>query len=132
MAINQNHIAEELNGVKCAVVEKNAAAERAAFLRGILEYNGFTVVVAASPPPKAAGTGGPAGGAAGGASADPAAGGASANPAAAVEAAPAKPAPETFTVGVTDVAFNPINAIFGRLLKAPGGHVVTLAYWKQQ
>ena len=40
--------------------------------------------------------------------------------------------PETFTVGVTDYTFNPINAIFGRLLKAPDGHVVTLAYWQQK
>ena len=44
----------------------------------------------------------------------------------------APPQPETFTVGVTDVTFNPINAIFGRLLKAAGGHVVTLAYWQQK
>ena len=51
------------------------------------------------------------------------------------EAAPAEPLPvaaETFTVGVTDYTFNTINAIFGRLLKAPDGHVVTLAYWNQQ
>jgi hypothetical protein len=41
-------------------------------------------------------------------------------------------APETFTVGVTDVMFNPVNAIFGRLLKARDGHIVTLAYWRQQ
>jgi hypothetical protein len=46
--------------------------------------------------------------------------------------AAAPPAPETFTVGVTDVMFNPVNAIFGRLLKTPGGHAVTLAYWRQQ
>jgi hypothetical protein len=28
--------------------------------------------------------------------------------------------------------FNPVNAVFGRLLKTPGGHIVTLAYWQQQ
>jgi hypothetical protein len=28
--------------------------------------------------------------------------------------------------------FNPINAIFGRLLKTPDGHTVTLAYWRRQ
>jgi len=28
--------------------------------------------------------------------------------------------------------FNPTNAIFGRLLKAPGGHIITLAYWQQK
>ena len=44
---------------------------------------------------------------------------------------PSPPPPETFTVGVTDYTFNTINAIFGRLLKTPDGHVVTLAYWQQ-
>jgi len=118
MAINQNHLFEELNGVKCAIVEKNVAPGRVEFLRGLLEYNGYKVVVVGSPPPKAAamgvGAAAPAGEAAG------------------AEAAPAQPAPETFTIGVTDVMFNPVNAICGRLLKGPGGHVVTLGYWKQQ
>ena len=45
---------------------------------------------------------------------------------------PAPPAPETYSVGVTDYTFNSINAIFGRLLKTPNGHVVTLAYWQQR
>jgi hypothetical protein len=98
MAINQNHLFEELNGVKCAIVEKNASPERVDFLRRILEYNRYTVVVVPSPPPKGEGV----------------------------------VPPETFTVGVTDVMFNPVNAIFGRLLKAPDGHVVTLAYWQQK
>ena len=40
--------------------------------------------------------------------------------------------PETFTIGVSDYTFNPINAIFGRSLKTPNGHIVTLAYWEQQ
>ncbi len=53
MAINQNHLFEELNGLKCAIVEKNVVGERVDFLRRLLEYNGFTVVVAPSPPPKA-------------------------------------------------------------------------------
>jgi hypothetical protein len=35
-------------------------------------------------------------------------------------------------VGVTHLAFNPINAIFGRLLRTPDGHVVTQAYWLQK
>jgi len=42
------------------------------------------------------------------------------------------PTPETFTVGVTDYTFNTINAIFGRMLKTPDGHFVTLAYWRQK
>ena len=48
------------------------------------------------------------------------------------EPIPQLPVPETFTIGVTDVTFNPTNAIFGRLLKIPNGHIVTLAYWHQK
>jgi hypothetical protein len=54
MAINQNHPFEELDGVKCAVVERNVMPERVEFLRTLLEHNKFQVVVIPSPPPKAA------------------------------------------------------------------------------
>ena len=110
MAINKNHEFEELDGVKCGIVEKNVSPERVEFLKKLLEYNKFTVVVVPSPPAKAA----PA-----------------AKPAEGEEAAPAPPpppTPETFTIGVTDYTFNTINAVYGRLLKAPDGHVVTMAY----
>jgi hypothetical protein len=116
MAINKNHEFEELNGVKCGIVEKNVSPARVEFLKKILEYNRFTVVVVPSPAPKA--TPAPVVATEAGTETQP------------VSAAPA--VPETFTVGVTDYTFNPINAIFGRLLKVPGGHVVTLAYWKQE
>ncbi|MFI5134039.1 MAG: hypothetical protein ACHQEB_06870 [Chitinophagales bacterium] len=121
MAINKNHEFEDLDGVKCAIVEKNASKERVAFLKELLEFNRFTVIVVASPPPKATvpvvpkearpddlvGRGEPV-------------------------PPPPLPAPETFTVGITDVAFNPTNAIFGRTLHTKNGHVVTLAYWLQK
>ena len=118
MAINKNHEFEELDGVKCGIVEKNVLPERVAFLKKILEYNKFTVVVVPSPPPKVAAA--PVVKIAEGEEAPPVA-----------EPAPVI-TPETFTVGVTDYTFNTINAIFGRLLKTPDGHVVTLAYWEQQ
>ena len=54
MAINKNHEFEELDGVKCGIVEKNVKPERVTFLKKLLEYNGFTVVVVPTPPPKAA------------------------------------------------------------------------------
>jgi hypothetical protein len=112
MAINKNHEFEELGGVKCGIVEKNVAPERVQFLKDLLEQNGFTVVVVPSPPVKAAA------------------------PAAelpeGLEPSKTLATPETFTIGVTDYTFNAINAIFGRLLKTKSGHVVTLAYWKQQ
>ena len=120
MAINKNHEFDELGGVKCAIVEKNASKERVAFLKDLLETNNFEVVVVPSPPPKA----------------PPAP-----KPAAPTEETTAAPTPniepqiqlpETFTIGVTNLAFNPTNAIFGRLLRTKDGHIVTQAYWYQK
>ena len=127
MAINQNHLFEDLNGVKCAIVEKNAALERVEFLRRILEYNRYTVVVAPSPPPKTP----PAAAAAPPATAAPSASVPPGEPGP-VDTTASAPLPVTFTVGVTDVMFNPVNAIFGRLLKTPEGHIVSLAFWQEQ
>jgi hypothetical protein len=120
MAINKNHEFEELNGIKCAVVERNVAPQRVEFIKKLLEFNGYEVVVAATPAPKAAPAPKPA---------SPVDG-----EAAAPQPAPPPPpaAPETFTVGVTDVTFNATNAIFGRGLHTPDKHVVTLAYWQQK
>ena len=136
MAINKNHEFEELDGVKCAIVEKNVSPERVSFLKDLLEFNGYTIVVVASPPPKVA--------------APPPKPAAPAIPAAPVVTGeevsapppvqetpvppppPPPPPPESFTVGVTDVRFNPTNAIFGRLLKTRENRIVTLAYWYQK
>lgn len=120
MAINKNHEFEDLSGVKCAIAEKNASQERVNFLRSLLEFNGYTVIVVPSPPPKVA--------------AKPVA-----PPTVLTESnsdvqVPVGEIPlpsPTFTIGVTDVTFNPTNAIFGRLLHTRGGHVVTLAYWEE-
>lgn len=144
MAINKNHEFEDLNGIKCAVVEKNIPDSRVRFLKELLELNGYTVVVVDSPPPKPAPppkqitptptTDQPA----------------TTNQQSTVSEQsttnnqqqatsneqPAtsneKPPPPTFTLGVTDVTFNPTNAIFGRLLKTKKGKVVSLAYWQQK
>jgi len=120
MAINKNHEFEELNGIKCAIVEKNASQERVDFLKALLEFNNYTVVVVASPPPKAVAAPAAASATATAESSEP------------PVAPQPPPPPSTFTIGVTDVSFNPINAIFGRLLKTPNKHVVTLAYWQQK
>ena len=110
MAINKNHEFEDLAGLKCAIVEKNVPKARVDFLVSLLEHNGYQVVVVPTPvaAPKA-------------------------TPVETNTEIPATtPPPETFTVGVTDVRFNAINAIFGRLLRTPEGHVVTLAFWMQE
>ncbi|REJ84469.1 MAG: hypothetical protein DWQ44_09330 [Bacteroidetes bacterium] len=105
MAINQNHPFEEIDGVRCAVVEKNLSPERLNFLKELLEYNGYSVVIKDSPPPKTQAKEGEE---------------------------PAAPAPETFTLAVTDVRFNVTNAIFGRLLRTKKNEIVTRAYWFQE
>lgn len=115
MAINKNHEFDELDGVKCGIVEKNVSPERVAFIKKILEYNKFTVVIVPSPPPKAAPAPKPVEGEENHAAPEP-----------------TLIVPETYTIGVTDYTFNTINAIFGRLLKMPTGHIVTLAYWEQK
>jgi len=114
MALNKNHEFEDLDGVKCGIVEKNVKPERVAFIKELLEFNGYNVIVVPTPPPKQAVPPPPKEG-------EP----------------PAPPPPPpvptgTFTVGVTDYTFNTINAIFGRMLKTKDGHIVTLAYWQQK
>ena len=112
MAINKNHEFEELNGIKCAIVEKNASQARCDFLQNILTFNQYTVIVQPSPPPKP--------------------GLATEVIETTVKATETALPAETYTVGVTDVMFNSTNAIFGRLLKTPDGQVVTLAFWKEK
>lgn len=105
MAINQNHTFDDLDGIKCAIVEKNASKERVDFLKDLLSINGFTVVVVPTPPAKGAPV--------------PAEG-------------EVLPPPTSWTVGVADATFNPTNAIYGRLLRTRTGKVVTMAYWQQK
>ena len=100
--------------MKCAIVEKNVSPVRVEFLKKLLEYNKFKVVVIPSPPPKAA----------------PALTTSEEEGGQSIESTSIPV--ETFTVGVTDYTFNSVNAIFGRLLHSPDGHVVTLAYWQQK
>jgi hypothetical protein len=116
MALNKNHEFEELDGVKCGIVEKNVKPERLSFLKDLLENNGYAVVAVPIPPPKVAAPPKPVEDTAG---AEP-------------KPLTPSPTPETFTVGVTDYTFNPINAIFGRILKTKDGGIVTLAYWNQE
>ena len=119
MAINKNHEFEDLDSIKCAIVEKNASQQRVAFLKQLLELNKYQVVVVGSPAPKAA----PAAPVA-------AAEGDATTPAPPIPEAPA--VPTTFTVGVTNLTFNATNAIFGRQLKTDNGTIVTLAYWQEK
>lgn len=111
MAINQNHLFEEIDGVRCAVVEKNCKPQRVEFLKSLLELNKYTVIVRETPlpkptPPKPLAEG-------------------------EIPPPPPPPPPATFIVYVTDNVFNTANAIMGRLLRTKEGDVVTMKYWKQ-
>ncbi|MCF8252966.1 MAG: hypothetical protein K9H61_13145 [Bacteroidia bacterium] len=115
MGLNQNHTVEELGGMRCAIVEKDITKERADFLTKILAGNGFTVVCIPTPPPKAKAAPAPKAGEE------------------AIEIPIVEIAPPTgFVLGVTDVKFNPINAIYGRILTTETGHFVTPDYWHQK
>ena len=106
MALNANHQFDDLNGIKCAIVEKNCTSERAEFIKNLLTHNGYDVIIVPSAPSKAAKT--------------------------ETENEPAPLVATTFTVGVTDVSFNPNNAVYNRELKTKEGQVVSKKYWHQQ
>jgi hypothetical protein len=89
MAINPYHIIEEINGTRCSIVEKKVSAERAAFIKAILESSGQEVLTNTE-------------------------------------------ADGTVTVGVTNIIFNPVHALYARSLVTPDKKVVTPAYWFQK
>ncbi len=96
MAINNaKHIVNEIDGVRCTIIETGVSLERAAFLRELLEFNNLEVKEMAEP---------------------------STTPG-------SEPA---YTLGVTDLVFNPVFAIYECRLKLPGGKYVTPGYWLQE
>jgi hypothetical protein len=47
MALNKGkHIIEEIDGIRCSIVEKGVSTERTAFLKDLLELNKYIVKVA--------------------------------------------------------------------------------------
>lgn len=109
MKISGKHSVEEINGIRCSLIEKDVSRERADFLQAVLEHNGYQVLIQKiiPPPPK------------------PAKPGAEPPP-------PAPASPETFKVGVTDISFNVAVMIFSRKLKTPGDKVLLPTYWTQE
>lgn len=89
------HIVEEINGVRCSLVETGVNRKRLDFLKNLLELNGYRVQVEEIPP-KTEGQ-------------EP-----------------------SFKLGVEDLLFNPVMAVYGRRLKDAEGRVVSPAYWFQK
>lgn len=92
--LKSKHTVEEINGIRCTVVEKGIPSERVAFLKDLLEYNKLEVIVAE-------------------------------------EAKTDETAPTLFTLGVTDIVFNPTIAVYEMGLKTREGKSVSPAYWEQ-
>ena len=94
MALSSKHTVEEIDGIRCTVVEKGISAERVAFLKDLLEFNKHEVVVAEESPKE-------------------------------------EGAPVTYTLGVTNIVFNPTIAVYEMSLKTRDGKSVSPAYWNQ-
>ncbi len=95
MGLNKGkHIVEEIEGVRCTVVEKGVDKGRLAFLKDILDFNGYEVKVQE-------------------------------------EKAAEEGAPVTYVIGVTDLVFNPVIAVYEMALKTRDGRNVSPAYWNQ-
>lgn len=95
MPLKAKHIIEEINGQRCTVVEKGIIAGRVEFLKNLLAFNNFEVVVAE-------------------------------------DKKEVEDSPTLYTLGVTDLVFNPVIAVYEMSLKTPGGKRVSPAYWDQK
>ena len=95
MPLQAKHIAEEISGTRCTIVEKGATAQRVEFLKDLLTFNGFEVMTVE-------------------------------------DKRVDETAVPTFTVGVTDMVFNPVIAVYEMKLKTRDGQKVSPAYWEQQ
>lgn len=115
----ESHVVEEINGVRCSVVEKNCPPERVEFLKKLLEHNGYTVMIVQTPAPPAKPAPKPAMGP-------------DENPLPVPTPPPPPPAPNTFTVGVTNISFHAMLSIYERSLFTPEGKIVSVAYWNQE
>jgi hypothetical protein len=94
MALVGKHTFGEIDGTRVTFIEKGVGQERKDFLQGLLEHNGFTVLISEIPPKKEEDT-------------------------------------ITFTVGVTDMSFNPTIAVYQRKLRTPDGKRVNPDFWNQ-
>jgi hypothetical protein len=109
------HIVKEIDSVLCTIVETGISIDRMNFLKGLLEFNKFDVKTEKDEVKAKIEDKTEAKGEAG-------------------AKAEAKNAPQldTYTIGVTDLVFNPMIAVYENSLKRPIGEIVSPAYWNQQ
>ena len=95
MVLKAKHIVEEINGQRCTVVEKGIEKSRLDFLRDLLQFNKFEVVV---------------------------------DEVAMTEESTV----QLYNIGVTDLVFNPVIAVYEMSMKNQKGQPVTAPYWNQE
>jgi hypothetical protein len=83
------HIVEEIDGVRCSIIEKGATQERMEFIKSLLGFNGLEVITSETEG-------------------------------------------QTYTIGVTNIVFNILIAVYNQSLKTPQKTKVSPAYWRQQ
>lgn len=95
MGINKGkHIVQEIEGIRCTVVENGISESRMNFLKNVLVFNKFNVKVAAEKK--------------------------------------TEDVAETYIIGVSDITFNPVIAIYERSLHTTDGKHITPEYWNQE
>ena len=95
MALTGRHTFGTIGETRVTFVEKGVDANRRDFLKKLLEYNGFEVLVEE-------------------------------------DKRKTEEDPQTYTVAVTDMVFNPTIWVFQRKLETFDGKKVTRAYWEQE
>ncbi|UCE92576.1 MAG: hypothetical protein JSV73_06955 [Flavobacteriaceae bacterium] len=95
MALEGKHMFGAIGDTRVTFVEKKIGKDRMEFLKKLLEFNGFEVLIQE-------------------------------------EKRKSEEDPQLYTVGVTDMVFNPTVYVFQRRLKTlDGNHIVNQEYWNQ-
>jgi len=94
MALAGKHTFGTIGETRVTFVEKKVEEARKDFLKALLEFNGFEVIIQE-------------------------------------EKRKTEEDPQLYTVGVTDMTFNPTVWVFSRRLKTSDGHIVNQDYWDQ-
>jgi hypothetical protein len=112
MTLNKGkHIVKEIDNVLCTVVESGISSQRMNFLKELLEFNKFEVKTEKDKPKTET----------------------KVETEAEVKAETnVADVPETYTLGVTDLVFNPMIAVYENTIKRPDGEVVNPSFWNQQ
>lgn len=94
MALDGKHTFGSIGDTRVSFVEKKIYEDRKEFLKELLEFNGFEVIIQE-------------------------------------EKRKSEEEPQLYTLGVTDMTFNPVIWVYERKLKTFDGRKVTADYWNQ-